>query len=1512
MTNTYLSLQIIQDFCHVLEDGRTEFISVKGLPKQFVLELLESILADNAQLFIHHPEQGQVLQARLMPIVIRFLAEPNGFALTVRASRVLLLLLRDYMSIFPEDCQKALDLLIHQLDQDATAWKRVLSMEIFRSLYSEPKIIRQIFYFFDEQEGRRHIMRDHMACLVRLASEKPNVIGIGHQSTLPTGPVSTRDVMDEAVTLETGVAGVIGSGTGQLSACGVSTQFSLVRSPFLDVLDKQDPPPLPETYIYSLVLNCIGAFAESIAKFILPLTVPDMKNKRRLKEKPAEDEAGRTREAQRSFERSRVPLNPLDLESHPQIGEINSCAKMIDDCWPALLAACSTFLYAALDNDFYHNLVRSFQKIAHVAGLLRLVTPRDAFLTTLGKAAVPADIFGSSSGSRGASNTEPLKSPNVVDPSISSSEAPPVTFNIRNLLCLRALLNLGIALGPTLSQDAWFIIIETLWYADLVVGISTKSTAKLSDRKSIDVERASAAEVSKGTLGNEILAVQTAATKMFESTTDYPDLAFKNIPLALLGLSSHAGQSFLLGSDDSSAEMPQPSLQLSPGAESYQNKRSMSIAVRRPRAQEGELKFVLEKVADLSTANSSRLSRSQDKENIWAILSTPLIAITSNEDISPSLRLEAGNILNSIVFNSIKLGSSSDDSTRSQTQLRGLGVLKRQVCGLYARQSQTQLASSRSATFEVHGVCLETLRSILEECGGSLIAGWEIVFELILSVFLEDMGEQQRQGSLQNDGIQQPQRKLLARSPKLIRTAHKSLQLLSSDFLASLPSNCLLDLIIAFYNFAAQEEDFNISLTSTTAFWTISDFLRSQIDNFSIENYIDESSDEETLIALAKNTDIGTSRNALWMVLLTRMVDLSRDPRSEIRNSVVQTVTRIVDAYGQRMSSKAWMICLNKVLFAVAEAIQMQVLAVIRGGHDAETRRTAVETAVLEIKGLSNIIATYFEVIVLDSDFAHSWKRLLEFFNSMLKLNILELSEAVFSSFKDLLSQIKNPKHVPRDLLQLAWSCWADGSPVSSDIEADLDLPNQEALLAYLTSFQEVYRLLKDDMTEEQIDQVLKNFRTAILGSIMSRYSSDVDRLTDVQKAVLEYLATFCLDRPSSQRALVHCYSELVDCALMDFVAVQDKRRPTFVAFSKAVADSLARYIRNQGIVVDLLIDNTLAHALGHLVNLINSKYTFPGTDKEPTLSKVATSSSLEILRVSLPWVESKYGIASEPSITQFWKIVVEIARAIVSADLTRMPLPPRATILADEAFDITSFNNLKGLIIPSLGSTSVNDDIRRTFTFALLQASFVYPPQFGEFSETRAEQPLHDLLRVRMGRTYDPTPNLRVKLAYVLLDTLFELSSEPSQKDSSELYVHLAGTSLPYLVLRTATSLKSYIADQPLRGLMPPPALAHSELLYILSRLASLNSEPSVVSDLGATSVITTKPEPQHKKKHLVWLYPLILQAIQIAGRDENDRGVLSHLMKLTNVLHQESEIAAPVPEMWRTDYIQNESQLG
>ncbi|KAL2360320.1 hypothetical protein RJZ56_006819 [Blastomyces dermatitidis] len=1516
------ALRILDDLCRLIEGEKLEFLNINSLSKIFVLELIESILVNNGHVFAKHPEQVQVLRNRLMPLTVRHLSERYSFPLTVRVARILLLLLREYLPQLISECEMALGLLIHSLDTDAAVpWKRVLCMEIFRGLYSDPGLVRLIYTLFDSEEGRRNIVRDHMACLVRLASEKPSLIGVSHRSTLPTGTSTSRNTMDEQVALEAvAVAGVIGGPSARESACGISSQWSLVRAPYIETLDKIDAPMPPETYIYSLVLNCISAFSESVAKYILPLTVSESKSKRKhrasISNKEGDGSELQRRSSSGASKKLSVPLNPLELKSHPQIDGIQAIASMIDTCWPAILATCSTFLYASLDGEFYHNLVRSFQKLTHVAGLLRLSTPRDAFLTTLGKAAVPADLGiismplnspGTDSQNAQTAQSPMPKSPMATDSLTSVIENTAATLSTRNLLCLRALLNLGIALGPTLDQAAWSIILETLQHAELIISVSTVATSKpTSANNRSDVNAPLTPEPSKSNLGTEIMAVEAAASKMFESTGEYPNTSFKNLLTALLRLSEKTDNGIPGVTREHHTGLPQsPPSSKVPGR-IHQNKRTISITLGKSRIQDDELKFVLAKVNELAKSNIERLVLPDDEEGIWHTLVGDLVSITQNAQIKQSLRSNASHVLDSLVFHSIKLGNFDDPAKRNQVQLRGLRALKIQISTLY-KSNLGSKSSQRTSDFEVHEIALETLKLILEECGESLIAGWDLVFDLISSVF-DDSGlmSGERDEPASSNHVHKSQRILNVKSARLVRTAYSSLQLVASDFLNLLSSPCLLELVKAFSNFASQVEDFNISLTSTTSFWNLSDFLRSQIDKFSIESHIEVDSNEEILTTLAKNSDLLISRNSLWLLLLLRIVDLSTDNRAEIRNTAIQTALRIFDAYGHQLPPKAWHLCLNKVLFVMAESVQKEVLMASQASKfpDSGEMKALVETAVILTKGLSNLIAAYFDTIAQHEDFAQSWKRLLDSFDAIINIKLLELDESVFSSFSEVLSRTRGYEQISVESLESAWAVWVNGNPITRDEQPDLAVQNQNALLAYLKTFKQLYQLLKDRLTEGHIHQVLNNLRIAVWGSVSSRYTPDVDHLSELQSLAMECLKTICSERASSQPALVTCLAEFSDCALTKWSEGQDSRRPTFVAFSKSAMRLLGWYIAEYGIITDIFSDGTLVRALERLSNQIAHKYNWNGRDRGPALWRVGTSVSLDILQVAVPYVEKEHANSSEDELVRFWNCVVDISKGIVSAHGYEKLNIQSHEIYEDEEFDITAFSRLRDIVIPSLGSLLIPDKTRRDFACALFHSSFVYPAQNSDLPRgTLAREPLRDLYKIRMGRTYDPPPIPRSKMAYVMMDSLFDLvsvrsnncpshkqsvsasPSKVSRQDATSPYIFLAKSVSPYLILRCAISLKSYIADQPLRGLMPQPTPARKELLWLLRRLVELRSEPAAIPDAGPVVPLEGERGGGNSamyKKHLGWVYPLVVKAMGVAGKESENSSVLDALQKV------------------------------
>ncbi|OQD87582.1 hypothetical protein PENANT_c005G09468 [Penicillium antarcticum] len=1512
----YDALQVLDDLCRLIDGEQLQFLRTRTLSPPFVLELIESILLNSGRLFVGHPELSQVLRVRLLPLAVRCLSERYSFAQTVRVARILLLLLKRHMSLLTAECEMALSLITHLLEPDGTApWKRLLCMEVFRGLYSEPGAVRLIYTLYDGEEGRKNILRDHMAALVRLASEKPALIGVSNQSTVPSRADHNRSITEDQITLETGgVAGVIGSTVppSETKVPGISTQWSIVRTPYIELLDKTDPPPPPDTYIYSLVLNCISNFAEGLAKFILPLTVPDLKQRRKnrlLSPTEGPDSArsshefttGESLRAQSTSptKRSHVPINPLELQSHIQYSAIKTCAGIIENCWPAVLAACSTFLRASLDDEYYHNLVRAFQKLAHVAGLMRLSVPRDAFLTTLGKAAMPASGGGHKSQNSISTGPQQIDSPQKKRKSLDmarsgsmdatgagASDGRPVSLSTRNLLCLRALLNLGIALGPTLDQPAWSIVFETLQYTGLVIGMS--SSAMVKSASGGETSAVPGNDVPTANLGTEVIAVQAASSKLLESTSDFPSASFEEILLALLNLSAFTEQRHHEDPATQVSQIPSsPQSSKGPGR-LHQGSRRVSHTVGKSRMQDEELKFVLEKGNELARANLSRLcSLDEDDNKAWRLLTQSFIAASTNTAISPNLRLQANAIVTSLVYLTMKQRDEDDEKVYNQVQTRNLQTLKDQVTSLYSSDMHTS-KSLPITIIEIHEQSLEVLRNILEQYAETLVDGWHLIFDMISGVF---------QNLPQPEAGEQPSTRLERRAsglpagPRLVRAAYKSLHLVASDFLSLLPAPCLYSLVNAFSSFASQTQDFNISLTTTSFFWNVSDFLQGQIAEFSI-GHVDASVNEEQLAKLARDQDPAVSRNSLWLLLLLRIVDITTDSRPEIRNSAVHTLLRIFDAYGQQLLPKAWRLCLNMVLFKMVESIQATVIQAKnkQSSTKSDDFKSWVDTTVVMIKGSSSLITNFFETLVQDEKFDQSWKRFLKYLQGLVDLQIPEFSEATFSGLSAILLRVKNAGELSNDALECAWLLWADGHPAADENVLDLEQSNQDAALAYLQTFQQIYHLYRDQLTTEHIEKVLAHFRLLVWNSISPRYTLDIDRPSAVQALVINCIKSLCLEKEDSQPVILLCLAELSDSPLSKWSPGNDTRKPAFVAFSKNIIDIMGWYVAEFGIKRDVFTNGALATALKHLSALISQKYTWQGKDREPYLWQKATTASLNILQVAVPYVEKQYKPTNKTETADFWHRIVETTNGIVSAHGYQAQNLQKARITTDESFDITSFTRLKTLILPSLGNKAIKDSIRRDFARALFNSSFIYAPLRFDIStklnDTQSgretQNPLVNFYTVRPGRTFDPLPTLRPNMAYSLIDSLFELAAHPQgQNADAEAETLLARAISPYLLLRTAVSLKSYIADQPLRGLMPQPTPARKALLHLLVKLAELESEPSAIPDPPALRTLSVGGGDAggHCRKHLEWVYPLVVRAVQVAGKERDDGLVLGAL---------------------------------
>ncbi|KAI9735199.1 MAG: hypothetical protein M1834_001789 [Cirrosporium novae-zelandiae] len=1469
------AFRILSDLCLMAEGSNAQFFKWRGLSQTFSLELVESILTNHPELFFEKTELASVLKLRLVPLLIRIISERSSFATSVRSMRVLQIILRRHLRLLPNECEMAHSLLTHLLEVDAAApWKRAMCMEVYRGIYSEPALIRLMYALFDSQDERQNVVQNQLGMFARLASEKPNIIGLGRQSTTPVDRSVVNEASEERAILEAaGVAGVIGGPTeiSDVVAIGISGQLSSVRVACIDQLDKSEPSNLPASYIYSLVLNCIVSLFEGIAKFLLPLTVPgEGRGKRRHRAEAtarSEDDFQETSESpkERGLDQSRMPTNPLNLESHPQFEDIQRTADLIEQGWAPMLAACSTYLYATLDSDYFHSLVRSFQKLTHVAGLLRLAVPRDAFLTLLSKSALPSNpssVIASLTPSphqRNESLARTNSGNGTLDiPGISSlgdrpgsSEGPALTT--RNLLCLRALLNLGIALGPTFSEAAWTIILETLRDSDIIISTVERELLR-SSRVSIDGRPVSGSDAlsNRVSINTEIGAVQGAQSRLVESTVDYPNQSLVCLLRALFDfLRPESGDPLRNVGTPSLGAMTKPRTP----TRMHQSKRSVSITVGKTIGAEQEWTFALNILSNLARVNATRLVNSSPSESGWDILVEKLVAFASLKPVNSALRMHSGAVLNKMAIGVIQSTSSMSAESRKENQLRALSALKSEVGALHT-SSQDITTQTQSADNDVHDAALEALYFILEQSGDSLVAGWELVFELISRVFVSD--DETNSMASNNDLKLTQDIDTVTRSPKLVRSAFRSLQLICSDFLPSIPLPCFLSVVKLLFQFGSQKDDFNLSLTTTTFFWSVADFLKGRCAASVLSDAVIEASSEVDLSSLATNTDLEVANAALWLLLLLRLVVVTRDNRAEIRNGATQTLLRIFDACGEQLPPKAWNTCLDLLLFKMIDLNSRTAATFQDNEYENSKADSWNETAIVMVDGLSKLFANFLQPISTYDGFSNSWISLLNILGLLLERRSLKVGHAVFSGLYQILQGIEELKSLSHEHTMKVWDVWNYGRP-RKHMSVDGDASTQQkALVAFVQTMEALYRIIGKELSADQVSSMLDNLQACVMEADLPPYSSDVDYLTSVQEEVFSCISLMHLDKSEGPAAIVFHLADLVNAPFVAANRKLDSKQPTFIAVSKKSIALLGTTCSQHIPQLECSDGDALTVSIQALGNVIEQKHRWELNAKTSAPWREATTASLQILSAAVPHINTSP--RPKDKTIAFWKSIVRLTAAIIASNPT-IPISI-SDQLSDEDFDIDAFTKLQSIIIPSLGSQFIPDPLRRHYASALFTASLIHPPHPSELPPLPSA-PLKDLYNMRRGRTLNPTPTLRTKMSYTLLKALLALcTASAAENPSRTQLLILAQSTAPFLILRAALPLKSFIADQPLRGLLPCPKSQKQEILWLLEKLVNMESEEEAIPEVEGVRT--------SGKRHMVRLWPLVVKALAVCEQEE------------------------------------------
>ncbi|KAJ2803468.1 Endocytosis and vacuole integrity protein, partial [Coemansia furcata] len=422
---------VLQDLCLLVSDIEPIFIRIDhAVDKRLVLELIESVLTNHAGVVSQHAAMAQTLRERLAPFIVGFFAERASFALAVRSIRIAWLFVRDLHTHLPAECEIILSVFSRLVDSGAAAtpngsgsgkrraslstktavgsagfplFYRVLALEVVRDLLENAPLLHKLYSLYDgrvadEGEGKEedcHVILDLVSAISRVAVERGDLRSANgsipsalSDHTLAVGDAASTDILAQQI--------------------GAST--CRMRLEMYKLLDKQDPPNVPDTYMFYLAASAVISFSEGLVGDILPRCTE------RISCQPLH-----------SGNRQLTEASVLGAVTEPGV-----VGGFVRHAWAAVFSAYDFMAGVRFDDHLFARMLESAQKLAETAGALGMNEARDTMLALLCSGCLPA---------------------------ASSGEM--MIPNSRQVQCLRAVIGCTLYLASALGP-AWYMVLATV------------------------------------------------------------------------------------------------------------------------------------------------------------------------------------------------------------------------------------------------------------------------------------------------------------------------------------------------------------------------------------------------------------------------------------------------------------------------------------------------------------------------------------------------------------------------------------------------------------------------------------------------------------------------------------------------------------------------------------------------------------------------------------------------------------------------------------------------------------------------------------------------------------------------------------------------------------------------------------------------------------------------------------------------------------------------------------------
>ena len=955
---------LYRDLCilaNASEQGRTQarwLTLSSNVSPSLCIELLESIVNGHKRLFGIEPTLFTLLKRDTCVLISRLLRSTFDFPLLVRLLRCVSLIVRHCHTRLRSECEVFMTLLIKMLGQEFPMWQHVLVLEALVGFTQSASLVYFLYSRYDDANIPNKIIASVCHSLSSFISSSP---------------------------LPPDASGVLGY---KLSGGKKPTKG-------LECLNDEEPPVWDEVYRVSLSIESIIQIVNGLA------------NLAALSESDAAAVAvmrGSSTASERAEEKSKAAHDPVfsppslmsptahsasasasafavdDIELSPDRDVLK---RLVLSCWQSILAALSSLLAKTSEEAQVQHLLMAYQSFTNTCGMLQLIKPRDALLSSLCSFALKKQF------PRDESIQELMK--DVLTPGADGQLTPLLTA--KNIQAYKALFNIAHCLGSYLGS-AWSVVLETFHQLDTVIQLTQEIQARM-------MRGGAEAKEEYGKIlpnASEIIIMSTALSRLFESTRYLDDAAVTQVlsalgalsltTLAAAGDASSLSMSSLSGGRGSGVEA---------GGAGVSNMRIFSLANLIATIEHNMFRISSAKLWSLGINHLTCVITHRDPRirayGVEALRKLTILAL-GKKPTGPPVREDKK------VVEEEKSGGGAANNIFDDPDAFQLSLLS-PLTELYikSRYDDTRLQ------------LLQALHSILQAAGQSMSAGWTTILEWLSQVceiggvpgsprgadIAVATGTKGEAGSASKE-------KVVVSGTALITLGFNSVQLIVNDFIDSIPLERIPLLISTIAQYSQQRQDANISFTSIGLLWRVSDYIarivgvrivRRRASVADIANGANGSAANGSSIENDVLTEAAADR--LMLSLFTQLHSLSMDSRPEVRNSAVKTFSSTLVAHGARMRADACIQCLQSfqlpllasLLEANPEREKESVGAASHElGRDKDSGRSVMmmvhhsrdtaqkqwdETRVFALQGAARVLKVYVEAWGQLQEFVELW-----------------------------------------------------------------------------------------------------------------------------------------------------------------------------------------------------------------------------------------------------------------------------------------------------------------------------------------------------------------------------------------------------------------------------------------------------------------------------------------------------------------------------------------------------------